>query len=414
MAQTETAWSEWRAHWPVVVAAMLGFSFASLAPASLGLFIEPLSAQFGWKRAQIALGLTLYAVFAVPLSPLAGALVDRRGSRGIAIAGMALTICAFAGFSLANGSVSQWLGLWLFYAIVALLIKSTVWTAAVSRLFSASRGLSLAVVFCGTAISQTLAPLLARWLIDDYGWRNAFLSLAIGWGGIAFILVVFFFFDTRGRGDEKRLHAEKSSIVRPVLEGLSFKEALQSAPLRKVALATVLTCTLMGGLILHQVPILAERGLSRETAAFLAASAGFASLFGKLCTGWLYDRSQSGWIGGVSLCLPALACSLLLQRSPSFALLVCGMLVVGYASGAQLQLTTYLTSRYAGLRHFGKIFGVMASLMAFGVGVGPVIAGSVFDHFGSYALLLRSGIPVGLLCGALVARLGPYPEFRES
>src|SRR5690606_25014446 len=105
-----------------------GLSFSSLAPASLGLFIEPLTQEYGWTRAQISLGITMYALFAVPFSPLAGALVDRWGSRRIAIPGLVLTSCAFATFSLANGSVAQWLGLWLLYSTVALAIKSTVWT----------------------------------------------------------------------------------------------------------------------------------------------------------------------------------------------------------------------------------------------------------------------------------------------
>jgi MFS family permease len=65
------------------------------------------------------------------------------------------------------------------------------------------------------------------------------------------------------------------------------------------------------------------------------------------------------------------------------------------------------------LLHFGKIFGVMASLLAFGTGVGPVIGGLVFDYFGSYGPLLTMGILAGLFAGILVARLGPYPQFEE-
>jgi predicted MFS family arabinose efflux permease len=390
---------------------MVGMSFSSLAPASLGLFIEPLSEEFGWKRAQISLGLTIYALFAVPFSPLAGALIDRRGSRGIAIPGLLLTACAFASFSFANESMTRWIGLWVFYAIVAMAVKSTVWTAAVSGRFSASRGLALAVVFCGTAISQTASPLLARWLIDDYGWRQAYIWMGVGWGGAALLLVVLFL--TNPRSNATGSHAGSMPKNTSVLTGLSFKEALRSAPLRKIAGATVLISTLVGALIVHQVPILTERGLTREHAAWLAAVAGFASLFGKLCTGYLFDRSRSGWIGLVSLSLPALGCALLLLPNVSGGFAVAAIAILGYTAGAYLQLCTYLTTRYGGLRHYGKVFGVMASLLAFGTGVGPVLGGLVFDSYGSYALLLILGIPGSLLAGFLVARLGPYPEFHE-
>jgi len=388
---------------------MVGMSFTSLAPAVLGFFIEPLSQEFGWQRAQISSGLMIYALFAVPFSPLAGALVDRRGSRVIAIPGILLTASAFAAFSLINGSINQWIGLWFLYAFVALAVKSTVWSAAVSSLFSTSRGLALAVVFCGTAITQTAAPLLTQWLIDGFGWRQAYVWLAAGWGGTTFVLVVLFLKDARDRKPK----TNEAVSAPPVLLGLSFREAMRSPPLRRVAAATLLISALIGAMLIHQVPILTGKGLSRETVALLAATSGLASLFGKLGTGWLFDRSRSGWIGGISLSLPAIGCVLLLQPSSSFELLVLGMVLLGYAAGAYLQLCTYLTSRYAGILHFGKIFGVMASLMALGTGSGPVIAGLIYDHFNSYVPLLIGGIPVGLICGLLVSRLGPYPEFPE-
>jgi MFS family permease len=395
---------------------MVGMSFSSLAPASLGLFIQPLTEEFGWKRAQVSLGITMYALFAVPFSPLIGALIDRRGSRTIGIAGIFLSMCAFACFSLANGSTAQWLGLWICYASVAMAIKSTVWTAAVSGLFSASRGLALAVVFCGTAISQTAAPLLARWLIDDYGWRASYLWLGFGWGGVTLVLVVLFLVDARNGSGKSSVVSKSvqthSRLMQAQLSGLSFREALRSGPLRKIAGATVLISLLIGALIVHQVPILTERGLSREMAASLAAVAGIASLFGKLCTGYLFDRSKSGWIGFCSLSLPVIGCALLLRPSPSLLMSTSAIAVIGYTAGAYLQLCTYLTTRYGGLRHYGKVFGVMASLLAFGTGVGPVIGGFIFDESGSYDLLLMIAVPACLLAGVLVARLGPYPEFN--
>jgi len=66
-----------------------------------------------------------------------------------------------------------------------------------------------------------------------------------------------------------------------------------------------------------------------------------------------------------------------------------------------------MTTRYAGMRHFGKIFGSMAALMVRATGIGPIVAGMVYDSFGNYTALLLSGIPMGLLCGWLIGGLGP-------
>jgi predicted MFS family arabinose efflux permease len=161
----------------------------------------------------------------------------------------------------------------------------------------------------------------------------------------------------------------------------------------------------------HKVPILTETGITRQTAAQIAAVAGIAGLCGKLFTGWLLDRWRSSWIGGICLSLPALACALLIEPLRNPVTIVAAMVIFGYSAGAYLHICTYLTTRYGGLRSFGKIFGLMASLMALGSGVGPVVVGLVYDHFGSYTPMLMGGIPIALLCGMLVVGLGAYPDW---
>lgn len=406
-----SALAEWRANWRMVAAAMAGLSFATVAVYSVGLFMEPLSREFGWSRAQMSLGLSIVALFAVPLSPFAGALIDRWGSRRLGIPGIILSALAFAAFSLASGSLKQWYALWVCYAVVAIAIKTTVWTAAVSSVFQSSRGLALAVVLSGAALSQTLTPLIAQWLIDGYGWRHAFLWMGLGWGGFVLALLLPFFFDARDH-ERRRAAAAQALSVRPVLTGLTLAEGIRSPALLRIAAALFIMSVLGVAVTVHKVPILTATGLSRENAAQIAAAAGIAGITGKLLVGWMMDRWQSGLIGGVCLSLPALACLLLLDAISTPTLIVVAMVIFGFSAGAYLQVCTYLTTRHGGLRHFGKIFGIMAGLMALAAGIGPIMAGVVYDHFGSYTALLLGGIPMGLLSGWLVGGLGPYPTWE--
>jgi MFS family permease len=340
-----------------------------------------------------------------------GALIDRWGSRRLGIPGIILSALAFAAFSLASGSLRQWYALWVCYAVVAVAIKTTVWTAAVSSVFQSSRGLALAVVLSGAALSQTLTPLTAQWLIDDYGWRHAFLWMGLGWGGLVLALLVPFFFDVRDHERRQATSAQASS-ARPVLAGLTLAEGIRNPALLRIAAALFIATLLGVAITVHKVPILTATGLSRASAAQIAASAGVAGIGGKLLTGWMMDRWQSGWIGGVSVSLPALACLMLLDAIRTPTLIVVAMIIFGYSAGAYLQVCTYLTTRYGGLRHFGKIFGSMAALMVLATGIGPIVAGMLFDHFGNYTALLLGGIPIGLLCGWLVGGLGPYPTWE--
>ena len=95
-------------------------------------------------------------------------------------------------------------------------------------------------------------------------------------------------------------------------------------------------------------------------------------------------------------------------------MLTVAVLIMGYCSGAGLQTTTYLTSRYAGLKSFGTIFGMIGSAMMLGTSIGPLLAGFLYDAAGSYWLLLALGIPAVLTCALSFVGLGAYPVFEEN
>lgn len=405
--------AEWRTHWPLVLAAAVGFSFHSIVTYSIGLFIQPLSEEFGWSRAQITAGLTLAAISTVPLSPVVGTLIDRWGTRRLALPGLLLTSLSLASFGLANGSNSQWLALWAFYALVALAVKSTVWTTAVAKVFFEGRGLAMAVVLCGTAITQILAPPITRLLIDTVGWREAYFWLAAAWGGPTLILAVFFLFDSHdiAKGHGKKLGSQ--NLLSDALSGLTLRAALRNSSLLRIALATLIMMLLGIAVIVHQVPILTEAGVTRERAAYLASLSGVAGIAGKIITGWLMDRYHGAKVGGITLGISGVAFLMLLEPIRTPGLIVLSMIIIGYATGAKLQVTAYLTGRYGGMRNFGALFGTMSSLLAIGAGFGPVIAGAIFDYSGSYEPLLLIGFPAMLFCAILIYSLGPYPVWAE-
>ena len=89
-----SAAGEWRAGWTLVLACFVGFSFFSIMTHSLGVFMEPLSREFGWSRTLISSGVTIASVTTALLSPFFGILIDRYGSRMVAMPG--LVACALA------------------------------------------------------------------------------------------------------------------------------------------------------------------------------------------------------------------------------------------------------------------------------------------------------------------------------
>ena len=400
---------EWRAGWTLVLACFVGFSFFSIMSGSLSMFMEPLSDEFGWSRTLISSGVTIAAAATAVLSPFFGVLIDRYGSRRIAMPGIVAAGVSIAAFSLATSSPTSWVLLWAIYAVISVSIKVTVWTTAVAGAFTASQGLALGVTLAGTAFAQALTPPLANWLIADFGWRTAYLCFGLGWGAVTLLLCFLFLRDAKGGGGQTRGHGSRSDAP-----GLTPAQAWRDPALWRIAFATLVIMLVTIGLLIHQVPIMTEAGIPRGTAAWLASLAGIAGIAGKLVTGVLFDRFRPNWVSGLVLAATALGFVLLLDQIRTPTLISVAMVIIGYAAGTMLQITSYLTARYAGLRNYGTIFGTMHSLIAAGSGLGPVIAGRVYDTQGSYGPFLVAGAVGCVVSAILLFGLPSYPVWADE
>ncbi len=398
--------SEWQQGWALVLACFVGFSFFSLPTASMGVFMQPIGDEFGWGRTLIAAGTSISSVVTALLSPFFGILIDRYGSRRLALPGLVITALAMASIALANGSPLQWLALWAFYALISITVKTTVWTAAVSGTFTAGRGLALGLTLSGTAAAQIIAPPLTNWLVDEVGWRLAYVWMSLGWGSFALLLAWLFLYDAHDRQRSRTASDE----VPAILTGLSLAQAWRSRALWAIAVSTFLMMFLSLGLQIHQVPILTGAGISRSNAAWLAGLFGVAGIIGKLVTGWLLDRfPHANAIGAATLAANSIAFGLLLWGVHSPLLLVAAILLNGYSAGCKLQICTLLTARYGGMRNFGKIYGAMTSVVSLSSGLGPMAAGAVYDVTGGYGMFLIAGVIGCLVSGLLVLTLPALP-----
>lgn len=414
LSKSATARAEWRDGWQLVVSSGAGMALTSpLMVYSMGLFIGPLEDEFGWSRALITSGLTVNAVVAVICSGLIGILVDRFGPRRVAIPGTIIYCATFAGLSAATGSSFQWWALWAAVALGSLLVSPTVWTAAIASRFDASRGLAIASTSFGQSLGGLLAPLWAGFLIAAYGWRWGYVGLALVWLLAILPLLIFWF---RGASDIARTTSLKRSaeIVNSPLAGVGLREALRSPIFYRLAFASMLIMLVLTSSAIHFVPIVSAAGLDRATAVTLASVIGFSSILGRIFSGVMLDRFHGTWVGGLMFLFPAFAFLGLLMFTGSTPLAIVIALLIGFASGAEMETAAYLTSRYFGMRSYGSLYGLIIGMLALALGFGPMIAGYVYDQVGSYGPALLAGIPISLLASLLIFTLGPYPDFANG
>ncbi|MDG2003286.1 MAG: MFS transporter [Novosphingobium sp.] len=404
---------EWRRNWPLLAAATAALSFGAVPVATLGIFMQPLQDAFGWSRTTITFGLMVFAFVTTPLSPFAGALVDKFGARAIGVPGLALAGISFAAFSLVGGSFAMWVTAWIVYSLCALLIRSTVWNRAVAGAFEKSRGLAIAVLLTGTSIAGAIAPIVTHLLIDNVGWEGAYIGLGIGWAGIGWVLVLLFFREPQAAPSEA---AGSQDAVQPkeLPGGLTGKEALRNPVILRIGCAVLIQTTISAAVSVHLVPIHTSLGASRGEAAGIVALMGVGAVIAKLASGVIADRVRSSVLPLVAFTLPALGYLLLLLGDHSILSLATATFIIGCGSGAALHMIIYLTTQYGGLRNFGKIYGSIGALMGLAAGIGPVAAGMVHDANHSYDMFITAAIPMLLVAGLLVFGLGPYPDFKTK
>lgn len=393
--------------WMVVAASFIGVFVGVLYLYGMGAFIIPLEEEFNWSRTVTTSGLSLISVLAIIVAPLVGYLIDKFGSRRIALIGVCLFCAAFANLSTATGSVGNWWFLWGLVAIGTVLMKPVVWIAAITARFDRRRGLAMGIALCGTGLAASVLPLVATLLIQSVGWRGAAIGLGAGCALLAFPMVFTFF-----RDSERHSPSVQTQPVK--LTGLTVKQGLKSLVFYKLGISSMLTAGGVLGLVVHFVPIMRSGGLAAEQAAAIAGIVGITSIIGRVGTGYLLDRFPGWLVGGLGNGIPIIACLILLfSDGAAFGGSVAAA-IVGLSVGAELDIAAYLSGRHFGRRNYATLFGTLAGMISLGIGVGAVSLGAMYDFYGSYEQVLWTLIPLFAVCSALVFSTGNYPESFPS
>jgi len=404
---TQTEGSEFRRGWPVLLAALLGVACgASPIPFNtIGFFMPELNREFGWGFGQISLGVTVFGIVASLLAPFYGALADRFGVRPVALLSLLAFSLAFAAFALIPASLAGYYALWLLLGLVGIGSTPVTFSRAVNMWFFKNRGLALGIMLLGTSLAAIVIPGLTVWAIQTYGWRGAYVAIALL--PLLVALPVGYFLFREPRPEER-----PAAVAASVASGLTLKEALRDYRFWILWASIACVAFAYGGAHIHLPEMVKLHGFAPEQAAGVMSMVGVAILAGRLITGWLIDRIWAPAVCFPILCLPAISCWLLAGSDPNYAAVAAGAFLLGFAAGAESDLIAYLASRYFGMAHYGKIYGML--YMPFGIfsALSPAVYGAVRDRNGDYDPMLYAAMGLFVLGGALLLTLGRYPDQR--
>jgi MFS family permease len=405
-----SATSEWRRGWPVVVAAHLGMTLLGIFFFTAGVFFAPLEQEFGWTRAQVSLSTTIVAIAGMILSAPVGLILDRWGTRRMALFGVPLVGIAFALLSTLNGSKVQFIALWVALAILVQFTMVTVWSKAVANNFTKSRGLALSLAMMGNSVTILVAPQVANYLIEHQGWRTAYLVLGLGWGGLVTLTTFFMLHDGRNRP------VDRAAIEQPQAEltGYAVREGLRSGAFIRLNSAAVICNILNIGFIVHLVEILTWGGVPRDTAVLIYSSLGIAMLAGSLTFGLVGDSLPAKWTTAFTVAGPAVSCLLLMQPGVSVWQGAAAVLFFGFVIGAQMPSYTYLSTLNLGMKSFGALQGFGNIAVSIATAVAPLIAARIYDTTHSYSTYLIAGVPLCVGAALILLTLSSKPRFAPA
>jgi MFS family permease len=176
-------------------------------------------------------------------------------------------------------------------------------------------------------------------------------------------------------------------------EGMHVRQALQTRRFWIIAATFLLFSTGISGFIANFIPMLTDTGLSPGVAASYAGFIGLAVMAGRLTAGVLLDRVSTPVLSTVVMLLPTAGFLLgAAEMAPPIVLAV----LVGFAGGAEFDLVAYMTARYFGLKHYGRLYGLLFSPIIAGAAFGPMLFGFGFERYGTY-------LPVLAACGVAFA-----------
>ncbi|WP_056372874.1 MULTISPECIES: MFS transporter [unclassified Sphingopyxis] len=391
---------EWRSHGSVALVAALGLAFGTIHIYSQGVFLTPIAEDLGWSRSRVSSGFLIGSVLAVIAGPLVGTMIDRWGCRPIALTGFLIYAMGLGSLSWTETSFAAWIGAWLLIALGAVLLKPTVWTAAVVSRFERSRGLALAATLSGLSISTALTPLIANELLEAHGWRAAFQGLAAIIVCLALPMVLIFF------KDPPRATPPAASVHDLRLSRLGGLQYMKSRSYFQLLLSSVLIGIPIAALLMHHVPILVSLHIPKLQAVQIASLIGVGSLVGRLMMGQMLDRFKSTLVAASAFSLPAFPILGLIWFGDSAVMASLCALLIGFSVGAEIDILAFLVSRRFPAQFYGLLFGTISGTITFAVASGNFLGSAVFDLTGSYSLLLILAIP-SFLASALCILLLP-------
>jgi sugar phosphate permease len=388
----------------VFVAQMMTIGLTSY---SFGLFVIPVSSEFGLTRADTNIGLMTIICGMSLGAPFVGAVLDRFSARLVMTVGVVGFAAGLVAISFARSPL-------LIVALLAFPVSpcaigsSHLMTSTmVSRWFHARRGQALGIAALSASVSGVLVVKALSYYIDHAGWRPTLRTYGMLEGVLITVIALLIIRD-RPADIGVPIDGIAASAAEQV-EILAddrvhiWLELLKSRDMWLIALATGTLMSIDYAFYASLVPYGRLRGLAAAQAANLMATVSTVAFLGKIVSGYLCDRIDKRWLmTAVSILMSAFM--MILGTHPSHVALLVACATAGLGIGATMPVWYASLAQRFGTRSYGVVLGLTLAVHVPLELMTVRFAGAVFDRTGGYEVMFLT-----FACLAPLAALLLYP-----
>jgi MFS family permease len=373
-------------------------------------FVVPMADDTGWEHSSIFLGLATRMIVGASAGLLIGHIADRRGGAAKMLL-IGVTIDALALFSLRW--VQSPIQFIFVYGVIGGLGNTgmrLVQATLVSKWFVARRGTAVGFSANGGGVSALVMVPIMAFLIDQFGWRDA-------WGVVGAIMAISLIplvpFAIRAPEDmgllpDNGIQPDRTGVRITAVDERNYRlsDVVNTYQFWLLMLGALFGMYSLQTHTVVMVPYFKEIGFtSGQAAAGLSVYGGFSILL-RFLWGALADRFTVRKAIIVQAILTAIGAVILMQVAGKTSLYVAmayqGMMLSGYPP-----LQILLWPEFFGRRHIGSIVGLTQFFATIAGAIGPVVAGLIYDHTGTYRSTLWLLVATWLICAVLMAVVRP-------
>ncbi|HEX6958684.1 MAG TPA: MFS transporter [Ferrovibrio sp.] len=389
----------------ILAGAAVMLSLAMGMRQSLGLFMQPITHDIGISAADFALALAVQNIVWGMTQPFAGALVDRFGTRLIAVFGGALYAAALLVTAYASAAWMVTLGAGVMIGVALSCTTSGIAAKIAAKVVRPERrSLAFGLVSAAGSIGTFVAAPLAQGVIQASGWQMAMFAFV----ALAAVMLPAALFG--GRADDVPVDAKAGG------SGESMRATLADAGRHGgyiVMASAFFVCGLqLVFLTTHLPTFLADCGANPMLSAQALAVIGAFNVFGSWLFGWLGDRYHKHWLLGLIYLLRSVAIALYFSMPVSNASTLIFAAIMGTLWLGVIPLVNGLVAHIFGIRYLATLTGIAFFSHQVGSFLGAWGGGVIYDALGSYTLAWQLAAGIGAAAGIMQLFMNTRPTER--